>query len=138
MGWRMKNFNILDIHWKIQGEFTKSWYREGLPKKETWRVCWFDGRFGKKDGVLILRCTLWLLELRSRFLLDYSSSFLFYKPLVLLKSWTKDRVMNSAIIIPTIYVNIDTVVSLTAWSQVITCKKVSYYIARCSIGYFFP
>ena len=36
MGLTMKNFNILGIHLKIQllvGEFTKNWYRGGLPKK---------------------------------------------------------------------------------------------------------
>ena len=57
---RMKNFNILGFHWKIQllGEFTKKQYRGvGLPKKgEAWTVCRFiTGVLTKKKEVVFLR-----------------------------------------------------------------------------------
>ena len=57
---RMKNFNILGFHWKIQllREFTKKQYRGvGLPKKgEAWTVCRFiTGVLTKKKEVVFLR-----------------------------------------------------------------------------------
>ena len=41
MGLRMKNLDILGIHWKIQlleGEFMKKWYRQGI----AWKGCDLD------------------------------------------------------------------------------------------------
>ena len=64
MGLKMKNFNILGIHWRVWllwGEFTKNWYREGncLKRgagKERVEWCFWRERGG---GGLRPRCTLW-------------------------------------------------------------------------------
>ena len=70
MALSMKNFNILEVHWKIQlldGRFMKNQYRGGNSlKRGTWIVSWFKGwGLGKKEGRgvfegwLIIQCTLW-------------------------------------------------------------------------------
>ena len=70
MALSMKNFNILEVHWKIQlldGRFMKNQYRGGNSlKRGTWIVSWFKGwELGKKEGSgvfegwLIIQCTLW-------------------------------------------------------------------------------
>ena len=56
---RMKNFNILRVHRKIQllgvlGGVTKNHYRGGdCLKRDTLTVCQFKGEPGKKEGVLL-------------------------------------------------------------------------------------
>ena len=67
----MKNFNILEFHWKIkllgEEEFTKNQYKErGLPKGLVGQFLDLRG-LGKKDGVVFLRglipqCTLRVTE----------------------------------------------------------------------------
>ena len=50
MGLRIKNFNILGVHWIIQligGEFTKNWYRGG--GGGAWTVFRFKWGLGKKE-----------------------------------------------------------------------------------------
>ena len=72
---RMKNFNILEVHWKIQLFFLggggepiheKPIQRGDCLKRGTWTVCQFKGGLGKKEGggvfeggTLIPQCTLW-------------------------------------------------------------------------------
>ena len=50
MGLRMKNFNIISVHWKIQflGEGSQKTYKEELPK--TWGLdsLQIQGKLGKK------------------------------------------------------------------------------------------
>ena len=63
---RMKNLNILGVHWRTRllggGGFTKNQYRGGeLPKKGT--VCQFKGAWQERgggvfEGELIPQCTL--------------------------------------------------------------------------------
>ena len=72
---RMKNFNIMGVHWKIQflwgggggggGGYKKPIYRGDLPEKEgAWTVCRFKGDLAEIEGVVFLRgglipqCTL--------------------------------------------------------------------------------
>ena len=56
---RMKNLNILGVHWKIRilvRGFTKKQYREGdCPKRGAWTICKFKRGLGKKEGVVFLR-----------------------------------------------------------------------------------
>ena len=68
MGWRMKNFNILGVHRKIQvlgGGHKKPIYRGHCLKRGPWKTCRFTGGLGKKEGVVFLKgglipqCTLW-------------------------------------------------------------------------------
>ena len=54
---RMKNFNILGVHWRIwllgRGGGLKNQYRGGDCLKKgggAWTVCQFIGRLGKKEG----------------------------------------------------------------------------------------
>ena len=68
---KMKNFNILGVHWTIRllgggGELTKNQYRVGIAWKEgLGQFANLGGGLGKKEwvvflrGVLILQCTLW-------------------------------------------------------------------------------
>ena len=52
MGLRMKNFNIMGVHWKIPylGESSqKTLYKELLDKKAQ-TICRFNSRLGKKEG----------------------------------------------------------------------------------------
>ena len=54
MDLRMKNFNIMEVHWKIQlleGVHKKQIYRGELPKMGHWTVCEFNWGLGKKGGV---------------------------------------------------------------------------------------
>ena len=55
MGLRMKNFDILGVHWKIWllGGWSsqKTNIEGGLPEKGgAWTVCKFKGGLGKKEG----------------------------------------------------------------------------------------
>ena len=55
MALRMKNFNILDIHWKIRllvGCSRKTNIEGGLPKwkQGAWTVSWFKGGLVRKRG----------------------------------------------------------------------------------------
>ena len=51
---RMKNFNILGVHWKIQfleGGSRKTNIEGGnCLKRGAWAVCQFKGELGKKEG----------------------------------------------------------------------------------------
>ena len=61
MGFRMKNFNFMGVHWKIcffggggvgGGGVTKNQYiGENCLKWGVWTVCRFKGRLVKKEGV---------------------------------------------------------------------------------------
>ena len=54
----MKNFNIMEVHLKIQflGSVHKKRIHSGeLPKKGVWTVCRFKGGLGEKEGVVLLR-----------------------------------------------------------------------------------
>ena len=56
---RMKSFNILRVHWKIQllgRGFTKNQYRGGnCLKRGAWTVSSFKGGFARKRGMVFLR-----------------------------------------------------------------------------------
>ena len=58
--------------------------------------------------------------------LDYFSSLKSCKQLVVLNSRTKDIVRNNAIIILTFFEDIDAVLLFKRWSNVLSCKQVSY------------
>ena len=55
----MKNFNIMEVHWKIQflgrGGYEKQYMWGELPKKGAWTVCRFKRGLGKKRGVMFLK-----------------------------------------------------------------------------------
>ena len=67
---RMKNFDILGVHWKIwllEVGSQKTNIEGGLPKRGgggSWTVCWFKGEAwqergsGVFEGGLVLQCTL--------------------------------------------------------------------------------
>ena len=61
MGLRMKNVNILGVHWKNQllGGLMTHQYRGGLPKKGAWTVCQFKGCLERKTEVVLLRRGGW-------------------------------------------------------------------------------
>ena len=69
---RMKNFNILGVHWKIQllgggGGSQKNNIYGGLPKKgelgqfANLRGPWQERGSGVLEGGLIPQCTLWVI-----------------------------------------------------------------------------
>ena len=62
MGLRMKNYNIMGVHWKIWFlvGFTKNQYIAGnLLERGAWTVCRFKGGLEKKRRVVFLREGCW-------------------------------------------------------------------------------
>ena len=61
-GLKMKNFNIMGVHWKIRfldGGFMKPIYMGGLTKKVGLDSLQLVKKRGCLEGELILQCTLW-------------------------------------------------------------------------------
>ena len=65
MGLRMKNFNILGVHWEIQflggRGYEKPIQMGELSERVVWTVCRFKGRGGglARNGVVFLREGVW-------------------------------------------------------------------------------
>ena len=64
MGLRMKNFNILGVHWKIwflRGSW-KANIEGGLPKKGAWTVCRFKGGAWEERGDGVNTQSSWIIR----------------------------------------------------------------------------
>ena len=69
MGLRMKNFNVMGVHWKIRFLGPGAWKTNILAmkclKRGAWAVCRFKSWFDKKEEVDVFdvrlrpQCTLW-------------------------------------------------------------------------------
>ena len=118
MGLRMKNFNILGVHWTIWflgGWFTKN-QGGGLPKKGDWTVCRFRGCLAREEGVVFLRgahtpmCTMelgalpqeeyfWLCLQKRRKLAHWKNEILIlFRTAIATNMFTMYQIKNSSLV----------------------------------------